>query len=98
MTKRRTIDTMNEAFAELGGPRKIATYLGVDEGAVGNWRDRKFPAWTHLALTDAFEQLGIALDPRLCNQHYPAVTWAAVRDGRASYQSKRKKPGNGKRR
>lgn len=91
MSKLKTISNMAEAIDELGGPRKIATYLGIDEGAVTNWRSRGFPAWTYVALNAVFTQSNITIEPELFHQRWPSVPWEAVRDGRASYQSRRKK-------
>jgi hypothetical protein len=91
MSKLKTISNMAEAIDELGGPRKIATYLGIDEGAVTNWRSRGFPAWTYVALNTAFQKSNIVVEPELFNQRWPSVPWEAVRDGLASYQSRRRK-------
>ena len=89
MAKR--IQSVSDAIAVLGGPRRIATYLGIDERAVPNWRERGFPAHTCVAMQDVFEQLNMTVDPELLGQTKPAVTWSAVAEGRARYTGPRRK-------
>ena len=85
------VHSASEAIRLLGGPRRIATYLGVDERVIPNWRERGFPAHTYLALSEVFDQLDVAIDPDLWGQWRPVVSWAAVRDGRARYLGQRRR-------
>ena len=91
MTKSRPITNVSEAIEALGGPRKIATYLGIDETPIQwLWPKRGFPARYSWALSEAFEDAGVEIDEDILGQRWPVASWKEVAAGRVQYQSKAK--------
>ena len=91
MTESKTIKTVSDAIDALGGPMKIAAYLGIDEAPVSLWRKRGLPAKFSWALYDALEDEKLEFDDKLLGQREPAATWKDVAEGRVVYRRKKKK-------
>lgn len=60
----RTITTIHNLIAELGGPTELAAWAGINPHAVCQWETRGVipPGW-HLRLMIRAKELGFKIDP-----------------------------------
>jgi hypothetical protein len=71
------IRTIDELVALLGGDTVVADWLGISQGAVGNWKQRRFipPGW-HMRLLAETRRRGKTIDPEVFGMH--ENDWAAL--------------------
>jgi len=67
------LKSVDEGIELLGGPTKLAEYLGLKQHTVSGWKDDGFFATnTFYALRPRFEALGREATPRLWRMREPA--------------------------
>lgn len=64
--KRNVLQTVDEVIDAFGGNSVLASWLGIGDSAVSNWRDRQSipPGW-HLRLYLEAQSRGIEINPKL---------------------------------